>query len=421
MKLNYKTFFSTSFQKNIATLFSGTVIAQIVNVIGALFLAKIYAPELYGTYSVFLSFVSILTIINSLKLEYIVITDKSDKKSENMVNAILVIIALISFFYLIFFIFFRAFFLEHAITYTILLYSSVSSLFLSNSKLLESYATRKSKFKNIANARVLLSICTVLFQFFLFYISENGLIYGYSGAVFITFLFYYLTSKKIIGKPNMKLFKETIKNHKNILRFAFPSGVINSIANYILPILILAYFSVAQSGVYALSLKVVSVPLFIISSSISQVYFQKASEYFNHAKHKLHNFTKKVAFTNILIMLGILLIINTLGIYLLDIFFNKDWDNLTMYILILSFFVLGQAAFSPISSLIVIINKMHVGLFFNIALALVNFIAIYIGSIYNNIIYTVLIFSIIGGVGYFALLIYFLGLLKTYKDETNIN
>ena len=417
MKLNFKHFFLTSFQKNIATLFSGTIIAQTINVIGALFLAKMYAPELYGAYSVFLSFIGILTIINSLKLEYIVITDTSDIKSVNTLNTILIIIIFISISHLLLFNLFRAFFLEHGIIYIILLFSSIVSLLLSNVKLLESYATRVLWFKKIANARVIMAVCTVLFQFILFYFSENGLIYGYASAALITFLFYLLILKKNIKIPDYQLLKKTLKNHKNILRFAFPSGLINAIANYILPILILSYFTAAASGVYALSLKIVSVPLFVISSSVSQVYFQKASDFFNHSKHKLYDFTKKVAVTNILIMLAILLIINTLGIYLLDLFFDKSWNNLSTYILILSFFVMGQAAFSPISSLIVIVNKMHIGLFFNITLAFINLIAIYIGYTFNNIIYTVLIFSIVGGLSYFILLIYFLSLLKTYKNE----
>ncbi len=418
MKFNFKHFSLTAFQKNIATLFSGTLIAQSINIIGALFLAKIYAPKLYGTYSVFLSFVSILTIINSLKLEYIVITDKSNKKSKNTINIILTIVVLISIIHLILFSLFRAFFLEHGIIYIVLLLSSTTSLFLSNAKLLESYATRKSWFKNIANARVLMAICVVVFQFIFFYFSENGLIYGYASAVLILFLFYILITKRIIKTPDIKLFKDTLKNHQNILRFAFPSSLVNAIANYILPILIFSYFSAVTSGVYALSLKIVTVPLFIISSSISQVYFQKASDFFNHSKHKLYDLTKKVALTNIMIMLLALLLINTLGVYLLDLFFDKDWTNLSSYILILSFFVFGQAAFSPISSLIVIINKMHIGLIFNITLALINFIAIYIGNLYNNIEYTILIFSILGGLGYIILLIYFLSILKTYKNES---
>jgi len=417
LKLNFKYSFSTSFQKNIATLLSGTLIAQVINIIGALFLAKIYAPELYGNYSVFLSFVGILTIINTLKLEYIIITEKDEKKSLNTVNILLIIILLISVSHAIVFLFFQDFFLKKGIVFTILIASSIATFFLSNSKIFESYATRKSFFKTIANARVIMAISTITFQLVFFHYSKSGLIYGYLSSMIITFLFYLIISKKVINKPNINLFKKTLKTHKNILRFAFPSGLINGLAMNIMPILLLAYFSASSTGVYALSLKVVSVPLFIISSSVSQVYFQKASDFFNHSKHKLFNLTKKIALTNILVMFVILILINTIGVFLLNHFFDNSWEGLNKYILILSFFVLGQAAFSPISSIIIITNKMHIGLIFNISLALLNFIAIYIGNLYNNIIYTILLLSIVGGLGYIILLSYFLSLLKTYKNE----
>lgn len=417
MKLNFKHLFLTPFQKNVATLFSATLIAQIINVLGALFLAKIYAPELYGSYSVFLSFVGILTILNSVKLEYIIITDTSERKSINMANSIFIIILFISSIHAIFFSLFKDLFLKNGIVFTILIFSSLASLFLSNSKVFESYSTRKSLFMIIANSRVIMAVSTILFQFVFYYFSNNGLIYGYSLAIVMTFIFYLFYSKNIVRVPNFNLFTKTIKIHKNILRFAFPSGLINGIALNMMPILLLSYFSASSSGIYALSLKVVSVPLFIISSSVAQVYFQKASHFFNNSKHKLYGFTKKIVLTNILIMFIVLVLINTLGVFLLELVFDKSWKDLSLYITILSFYIMGQVTFSPISSIIVITNKMHIGFVFNISLVLINLIAIYIGSLYDNITYTVLLLSIVGGLSYVVLLSYFLSLLKTYENE----
>ena len=407
----------SSFNKNIVTLFKGTVIAQIISVIGVLFLANIYSSELYGYYNVFLSFVGILSIINSLKFEYIIVTEISDRKSINTINSLILIILLISIFHLAFFSIFKSYFSKKDIAFGILIFSIVSSFFLSNYKLLESFSTRKSLFKIISNARIIMAISTVLLQFILFYLTKNGLIYGYTISIVITFLFYFYKFKKIYQFPKLNLFKKTILSHINIIQFAFPSSLINGIAMYIMPILMLSYFSASTSGVYALSLKIVSIPLFLISSSVSQVYFQKASEHYNNAKNKLFRLTKNIVIINILVMITSLLLINTLGLYFLNLFFDQNWNNLSAFIIILSFFTLCQSAFAPISSIIVITNKMHIGLIFNISLVLINFIAIYFGTIYNNILLTVIILSTIGGLGYIFLLFYFLNLLKTYTNE----
>lgn len=372
---------------------------------------------MYGFYSVFLSFVGILTIINSLKFEYIVITEKSEKESINTINTLLIIILLISIFHFVFFNIFRSYFIEKGIVFSLLIFSTITALFLSNSKLIESYNTRRSLFKSIATARVIMAVGTILFQFTFFYYSNNGLIYGYLCAVIITFLFYLNSLKRTIHFPQIDLFRKTLRSHINIFRFAFPSGLINGIAIHIMPILMLSFYSASSSGIYALSLKIVSVPLFLISSSVSQVYFQKASDYNNNSKHKLFDLTKNMVISNISVMVIILILINTIGVYLLNLLFDNNWENLSQYILILSFFTFSQSSFSPISSIIVVTNKMHIGLIFNISLVIVNFISIYIGNIYNNILITILLFSIVGGLGYIILLLYFLSLLKSYKNE----
>lgn len=416
MNFDFKHLSFTTFQKNIATLFSGTFIAQIISTVGALFLAKMYAPELYGTYSIFLSFVSILTIVNSIKLEYIIVIDKTEKNSINVLNALFYIIFFISLLQILFFTIFKDVLNSSRITYIILILSSIASFILSNTKALESLVTRKSFFKTIASARIITAISTITFQFIFFYYNKSGLIYGYMISAIIVLLFYIFNSKNIFHFPNLELLKNTLKFHKNIVKYAFPSGVVNTIAISIMPILLFSYFSPESSGVYALSLKVVSVPLFLVSSSVSQVYFQKASSFYNTSKHKLYDLTKKIVRSNILIMLVILVLINTLGIFLLDLFFDNNWKDLNIFVLILSFYILGQVSFAPVSSIIVITNKMHIGFIFNICLLFINLIAIYIGSIYDNIIYTILILSILGGLSYIVLLRYFLAYLKKMKN-----
>jgi len=417
LKFNFKELNLNSFQKNIATLFSGTLIAQVISTIGAIFLAKLYAPELYGTYSVFLSFVSILIVINTLKFEYAIVISNKDKDSKNILNGLILFILGIGLIQLLIFTILKVRLSTSSIPTIVFILSIIGAIALSNVKVFESFATRKSFFKTIASARFITAICTVGFQYLFFYYSEFGLVFGYLTSVFIVLVFYLLKTNNLLHFPKFPSLKKQLKQHKNIFKFAFPSGLINTIALHIMPILIFTYFSSKSSGVYALSFKIVSVPLFLISSSVSQVYFQKASELYNTSRHKLYDLTKKLVKTNIITMIVVLILINTIGIYLLNLFFDTQWDGLNMFVLILSFFVLGQISFSPISSIIIITNKMHIGFIFNISLLIINVLAIIIGNYYNNIIYTILVLSIFGGSGYVLLLYYFLKHLKLLKHE----
>jgi O-antigen/teichoic acid export membrane protein len=183
-----------------------------------------------------------------------------------------------------------------------------------------------------------------------------------------------------------------------------------------MPILIVTYFNLNDSGVYFLSLKLLGTPLFLISSSISQVYYQKSSEMFYTSKENLFTLTKKIVLTNIVIMIIFIILINTIGIYFLELLFDKNWDDLRLYTLILSFLILARSSFNPISNIIIVLNKNHVSLIFNSYLLFVNLAAILFGYLSNSLINTIIFLSIFGGLGYIALLIYFMKRLKELKS-----
>ncbi|MDB4048041.1 lipopolysaccharide biosynthesis protein, partial [Polaribacter sp.] len=152
---------------------------------------------------------------------------------------------------------------------------------------------------------------------------------------------------------------------------------------------------------------------FLISSSVSNVFFQKSSELLNENKTELLKLTKKIVSINLILMLAFLIVVNTVGMTILESIFNNKWNNLRSYSLILSILILGRSTFNPISSLVVVLNKNLESLIFNIYLFMVNLIAVYFGYLYNDITITILILAIFGGMGYILLLAYFLNHLKT--------
>ena len=142
----------------------------------------------------------------------------------------------------------------------------------------------------------------------------------------------------------------------------------------------------------------------------SNVFFQKSSELLNENKTDLLKLTKKIVSINLILMLAFLILINTVGMTVLESIFNHKWNNLRSYSLILSILILGRSTFNPISSLVVVLNKNLESLIFNIYLFIVNLIAIYFAYVENFTSFGVM--AIFGGVGYILLLAYFLNHLK---------
>jgi O-antigen/teichoic acid export membrane protein len=397
-------------------MFRGTAISQIIGIIGAIILAKIYGAESYGVFSVFISISSVLTIIYTLELDKGIVTSQNNIESKNLMNSLFLISIYIALTFTIIYLFAYYIFDLQIFKFGVLLLAILASIIFSINRIHESFFTYRKKFKPISNAKILLTFFNIIFQLLLFNkFKLMGLIFGNIISILLIAVFYFSNSYKFLAKIDWKKLKKSITLNKSLIKYLFPSTLINSLAINLMPILIVAFFSLKESGIYFLSLKVLSTPLFLISTSISQVYYQKSNEMFNYSKEKLFDFTKKIIFINLGLMLLFIIFMNTIGIYFLEFLFNKNWGNLRYFTLMLSFLILARSSFNPISNIIIVLNKNHVSLLFNIYLFLVNVGAIYIGYFNNNVLLTIFILSLFGSLGYIALLFYFMKQLKDLK------
>ncbi|WP_068363222.1 lipopolysaccharide biosynthesis protein [Polaribacter reichenbachii] len=400
-------------------MFRGTIIAQIIAVLVGIYLAKLYGEEAYGYLGFFISITSIASIIGTLQLDNCIITSNTKEESTNWFNFILIIIPIIIIFLFILLHLFSKLIIFERLNSIIFLLSLVGSVVITYNLTHQSLFTFQKKFSILSNSKIFAAIFNVLFQYILYaFYNILGLIIGLliSQLVLLSYNFY--INNKHIKSINFKEVKKGFKSNNTLIKFLLPSNIINSFANNLMPILILTFFGAEKAGVYFFSIKILATPLFLISSSISQVYFRESSELVVKKNDELFSITKKIVISNLIIMLSFLLIINTLGIYILNLYFENQWKDLNSFILILSFLILAKSSFNPISSLIIVLNKNLIGLMFNCYLFLINVVAIYYGTLYNNILYTVIILSLFGGIGYYIMLYYFFNHLK--YDKINV-
>ena len=406
------------FYKNILIMFRGTVLAQVIAIIGAVFIAKIYGAEAYGVFGVFISIISIVSIIATLQLEQCIVLSKNEKESINWFNFLLVLIPLLSLLIsTLLFVISNNFYSDN-LSLNFIILSFLGSLFLGFRVINENFFVFRKEFTLLSNSKIFLTLSNISFQFFLYhYFNLNGLILGFLISQCLLLLFYLFKNSSILSKINYKEIKKGLQQNKSIVKYLLPSTIINSLANNLMPILILTFFGAKEAGVYFFSLKILGTPLFLISSSIANVFFQKSSELLKENKTELFKLTKKIVRINLLVILACLVLINTLGISILESVFDGKWNNLRSYSLILSILILARSAFNPISNLIVVLGKNFQSLIFNIYLFIINLIAIYFGYLYNDIAIAIFILAIFGGAGYLLLLAYFLNHLKFISQK----
>ena len=394
-------------------MFKGTVIAQIIAVVSSLFVAKIYGSEAYGILSIFIGFSSIFSILNTLQLDNYIITSKNKIIRTNWFNFLFLLIPFTTFIIALIFFPIIIYFPEKNIDQNIFILVILSAIFLSYNKTHEYFLTTFKNFSAISFAKILLVLINVSLQFILYSkFKVNGLIYSsFLSLLLVTFFFSYKNIKhfKSVDFYNIR---NNIEPNKSILKYLLPSRFINNLSSQSIPIIIFAFFSIQEAGIYFFSYKILTTPLFIISSSISSVYFERAARLVDSSKKELYNETLKIIIFNVTTILIFLILLNTIGIYILEYILTENWDNLRIYTLILSFLILCRSSFSSISNIIVVLNKNQISLLFNIYLLIVNISALYIGYLKNDLIYSIYIVSFLGGIGYLTLVFYFLKTIK---------
>lgn len=402
--INSKQFSSKNF-KGVISLFAGNGISKGILIIGGLILAKYYGAANFGIYGVFLSYVAILPALSNLELNNIAIMQRDIGNVRNVFSA-----SLWTTFFITSIIVFIIYFLKKAgiinleLDDFVLLLCGIGGVISGWNVSQNTLFTKYRIFKQIATSVVVGSVFSVSAQFIFFFVGwkESGLIYGAIIGMIATFLFNLNVSKERWDKVKIPSLLASAKENINIVKYVYPSTAIDAIANNILAILLLAFFTKPEVGVYAMAIKVLGTPQDIINSSISQVYFPKAVSLYHYSKAQLYRLTRKVSTAGFLLTLVYLILINTIGIYFLELILSgSQWSGLRESLLILSIWILTRSLLYPIYAVMVVIDKTRYLLWFNILLFLINLISVYFGVMYQSFTVCLYIFAISSAAGYF--------------------
>ena len=166
--------------------------------------------------------------------------------------------------------------------------------------------------------------------------------------------------------------------------------------------LIVLFFGVKTAGLYFLAEKLIAIPISLLTSSISQVYFQKASTLFYTNKKELQYLTKIIQKRIFLTLLPFLLIISFFGKEIFSIL-GENWQPAGEMLKYFSVFILIKNMYSPISHIGDILNKQKVLLLFNISLFLFQLGSFYFLKEYSDIQVALLTASTFGALHYLGL------------------
>ena len=362
----------SEFSRHVLTLMTGTTIAQAIPIAISPILTRIYTPEDFGVFALYMSTASIISVVATGRYELAIMLPKKDEDAINIVALSIIISFFVSLISLIIVFLFNA-----QITKLLgnddisnwLYFIPVTVLLTGVYQSLNYWSNRKKQYKRLAISRVAQSTTTAgtnLSAGFNGFGSSGlilGGILGQGVATGILGKIIYTEDKhRLKQMQKLKIFA-LIRRYKKLPIYNLPNALIDGFRLSGISILIAKFFTTATLGQFSLAWKMVQTPMSLIGGSLSQVFFQKVS---SSAKKDLYKivitFILKASIVSAPIFLSIHFFAEDIFIFV----FGKNWKLAGEAASTMTPWLFLNFISSPLSTLFITLNKQDIMLIFSI-------------------------------------------------------
>ncbi|TQV62443.1 MAG: lipopolysaccharide biosynthesis protein [Sulfurovum sp.] len=391
-----------TFRKNIITLMMGTTIAQALPLAFMPIITRLYTPNDFGVFAIFVALATILGAIATARYEMAILLPKKEIDAINISALSFLILTLFSFFIFIIVILFNTQFaklLGNAQISLWLYFLPITLFFIGIFNILTMLNNREKNYAIISTATILKSVILVSSQLLIgfFKSGATGLI---SGQI-LSHLFANMGLAKGIIKD--KAFFNTIKKekminlakeHKNFAIFQTPHALINALSSNVPIYMFSSFFTMSVVGFYAFSLRIVFSPLSILSSSVAKVYNQKVVEAYHNGEDS-YQLTKVLLIKVTKTMIVPFLIIIIFAPQIFAFVFGENWKEAGIYTQITSPFLFLNLLVSSISFIPSLVGKQKKALTVSIIHLIFSVLFILIGVYFKNIYLSLGLFTLV--------------------------
>ena len=345
----------------------GTSVGQLLVLLAAPLLTRIYSTEAFGDYSVYFSLLSIISIVGAAKYELAIPVAKDDRTAGALFQlSFLILCFLVLLFCLINFIFGDAIFSflnigsSPLFRWLLIIGFSGQGLFL----IFNYSCVRLELFQSIASGKIVKGATHSLVQIGsgLTGFLSGGLIIGDVAGRFLGLLTMlrkvFTTNKDFVRRrPTGELWQAARQYHR-FPQYLVLASVCNTVSLNILPIYANWEFGSHITGLVGLGQRLIAIPIVLITGSISQVYYQRANTIHRDGGSLRALFTGTISNLLKYSFLPMLLLL-FLGPPLFGFVFGGEWRQSGEYVQILGIYYFLQLLINPLSQTLNILGRQH--------------------------------------------------------------
>ncbi|UXV47727.1 type 8 capsular polysaccharide synthesis protein Cap8K [Staphylococcus aureus] len=336
-------------------------IAQVILIITTPIITRLYSPTEFGEFTIFSNIAMILIPIINARYDLLIVNTKNDR-SANILSQISFLISLLILLILIPIFTISAWLYPNFILDFIFIIIMLFLVSLTN--IFTNYLNKERKYKVLSLINVFRAGSMALLQiiFGLLALGSLGLIIGFSLSYIAGITLGYKTFKKHF---NIVRDKEETKalflENKNQLVYSTPSILLNSLSFSVVVFFIGILYTNTEVGIYGMAIRVLGIPVTIISLGLSKIFMQQANDYYiEHGNFR--NLLLK--FSSILVIVSIILYV-PLYLFseeLVNILLGHSWvDAITVIKIVIPLFVI-RLIVSTVSLSVIVLQKQQLEL-----------------------------------------------------------
>ena len=278
---------SGKFISHVLTLITGNGLAQIINVGSALLLARLFAPDAFGSFALFVTVVSFLSVLGGARYELAIMLPETDTEAANILMLSVLMLCGIT-----------------GISFLLVpvLHSSVAQL-LGDAKLglwlwlapialfvnalysvLAVWYGRMKRFHKLAAARVLQSLAIIFAQLALLAVRPGGfaLVGGWVigqtiGTLILAVQLLYYDGKFISQALDWPAIRAAISKYANFPFYKAPYSFVANASSQFVYVILRIFSGLNVVGLYSMAARAVYLPVTLIASSMNDVFYEKAA------------------------------------------------------------------------------------------------------------------------------------------------
>ena len=402
---------SSSMVRNVSLLASGTAAATVVTGFITPVLSRLYDPVDFGFLALYASIVSVLVEAASARYELTVVLPKADEDARDLLVLSLGTVGVVTLFSALLVAVGGRWFAhllgsEGLAPY--LWWVPPMVLVMGAFRSLANWATRHRRFGAVSVANVSRSIGLAVFQVGagLLGAGAGGLIGGrFAGEAATALTLGAGLSRSGPPAGPLRAVVASVSPRRRVLalareyedfpRFNLPQSLLSAISQSVPTFLLSHYYDPAIVGIYAMSHRLLVLPTRVLSQSVRQVFYQRASELHAHGQPVARVFLRTTA-TLVAIVLVPTLVIVLFGPWLFSTVLGETWREAGEYarwLVIWLFFVYVNP---PALSLMQVLRRNSYLLAYDASLLVARVAVLVWGGLHWSAVGTVIAFSIVG-------------------------